>query len=324
MTGGYDDSIERLQNFLGVLKTTLQGMTEKETELQTFSGEVKELDGTADQTLQHAIATLAEQERELEASQTETEQKLSALAQAAHEMAQREAAVDAEVEKDMNESAATMAGDIADLQQDYEELTHEGFEALQGVLSTVERDLDGAQASLAQDFNTLDGAVQQLETEVETETTETAAAVEGEATALDQHVQTFSTAAAEAVQVWAQELPDAIGQACSDAATPVEQTYTTFAQTADTEGEELLKAIETESKEAETQIDQDREKVATEERQAEDARHDELEEELRETESVADQGASDIAGMSDSLFPDLGFAEGIAGQVDELLKAMGQ
>jgi DNA repair exonuclease SbcCD ATPase subunit len=323
MSGGYDDSIDRLQSFIGTLRTTIQGLTEKETRLETLSGGLKELDATADQTLQHAIATLDEQEHELEASQAETAKALHGLAEAGHQLAQRAAAVDAEVESDMNQAAAALAGEITDLQQDYEELAVEGFEALQGVLAEVERDLDGAQAGLAHAFDTVDAALQQLETEAETEMAEAASAVEGEANGLDQHTQAFATAAAEAVQVWSQELPDAIDQACADAATPVEQSCTTFAQTAEAEGEELLKAVEAQSGEAETAIDQDRQQVETEEGQAEDARQDELEEALHQTQSVAEKGAGDIGSMSDSLFPDLGFAESVADTVEELLKAMG-
>src|SRR5262245_24543983 len=101
---GYDDSIDRLQAFIVTLRTTIQGVTEKETELETLGGTLKDLDATADQALQHAIDTLDEQERELEASQAETAKALHALAEAGHQLAQRAAAVDAEIESDLNQA----------------------------------------------------------------------------------------------------------------------------------------------------------------------------------------------------------------------------
>lgn len=321
--GQLDDSIERLQHFVGVLRTALQEMSQREAELETLSGEVQELDQSADQTLAEVVSGLAEQERELEASHDQTEAQLQATAQAAEAVATRVAAVDAAIEKDEEAFTAQLNQDLAALQADYAELGHEGFEALQGVLTTIEGSVDGAQQSLAADFTTLDTAVQEQQARVDTGFHDGVAGLDAEGAALRQHVQEFNTGAEAAAQVWSQELTGTIEQACTRVTGPAEQGCQGFGEAGQAKGDELIKAIDTESQEAMDAVEQDGKLLVEEAQGTEDVLHDDLEGEVQDTLKVAEQGATDISSMSESLFPDLGFAEGVAQQVDELLKAMG-
>lgn len=320
--GGYSPGIDNLQAFVARLRTTLQGVGDHQAELETLSGSLQELDGTADNVLEKVIDTLDAQKAEIEQSQKETEGHIQAMTHTAEEVAGRLAEIDQTIEKDEEAFTAEVAEEKADLEKDYAELTHDGFEALHDVLSTIEGNLEGATQTLTQEFATLDAAIAAMDSEVDTAGSEGVAAIDAAGEALRQAEQDFAAAATAATEVWATELPADVEQECKDEVGPIEQAYEAFHGVAEQKGDELLKAVETESELLMEDVDQLSQSLDDEAQATEGALENDLENELHETAKTAEAGAGDISSMSESMFPDLEFALKVADHVGSLLKAM--
>lgn len=322
--GSYDDVYDKLQTFVGAVRATTGQLDEHQAQLHTLDGALQQMDGTAEQVLGQVIAGLEQHKHELEAAQHETEGQLQSLAHALEAVAERVATVDHQLETDEQACLSELAHEQAALEQEYQQLAHDGFEALHGVLSTIEGDLEGAQQSVDSEFAALESALQEMQGELEQAASAASGAIEAEAAALGHSEAEFAATAAAAVQEWSTALPAQIEQGCSAAVKPAEEVYDGLESATAEKGDALLKTVESTVRGTITELEEDAHALQQQARETEGMLADHLEQEMQQTRELADTGSGEVTSMCDSLFGDLDYALKIADRVAELFKEVAE
>jgi hypothetical protein len=244
MSGNPEEGIQNLQEFCGLAAQANAQLQTDAANLDSFEKHLRELEGA----MQEQWGGFSDQLREIDTTADtagqQAEDTVTALATAAHDIADAKLVAG---EEDLGDTETTLTDGLAqgrdDLQEGFDGLAQEGFEATQSTLDGVLSDLDADRSESDQAFDEADGALQEKEPELDAaraeadqDFAEAEAAADAEGTALEQ-------AGEEGQSAWSESIAGELESGCQQVIDPLEAVYESFGEAARSDGDALMEAV---------------------------------------------------------------------------------
>lgn len=164
-SGGYDDSVENLQRFIGVLTSTIEEVHEHASTLEDQADGIEDLDSDTQGAIEDLSSALSDFEDDLTGSEHDALEQIQSLRQEARSGAdQRMARAQSEIEREQGEFDSVLEDGSARIEEAHSGLADDGFGGLETTMGQVESALAEDQQQAEAAFDELDGAVAEFET----------------------------------------------------------------------------------------------------------------------------------------------------------------
>jgi uncharacterized phage infection (PIP) family protein YhgE len=155
-----DDGVVKLEAFIGVLRTTIDQVSETNNTLESHADDLDEMEGTTQSGFEDLNDALEEFEEELGNSRQEAVDEIGELAALAREAAgQRLGESEGEVESGESSFESAMTEGRAEMDRAHQGLGTQGFDALASTIDTVESAVDASRQEATQAFDELGSGV---------------------------------------------------------------------------------------------------------------------------------------------------------------------
>jgi vacuolar-type H+-ATPase subunit H len=160
MAGQLDEGVVKLEQFIGVLRTTVDRVGETTDALESQAGDLDDLESTVESGFEDLNDALEEFEDDLDSARQDAVDELGELTTLAREAGdQRLAEAESEVESAESSFADAMTEGRAELDQAHSALGSQGFHALVSTIDGVESALDASRGEGDQAFEGLDAGL---------------------------------------------------------------------------------------------------------------------------------------------------------------------
>jgi len=157
MAGQLDEGVVKLEQFIGVLRTTIDQVAETTDTLESQASDLDDLEGTTESGFEDLSDALEEFEDDLGSARQDAVDDVGELTTLAREAGdQRLAEAESEVEGAVSSFDSTIRDGRAELDQAHSGLGAQGFDALASTIDGVESALDASRDEGDQEFEALD------------------------------------------------------------------------------------------------------------------------------------------------------------------------
>ena len=316
-----DDSTANLERFIGQLTMATGALEQVSEHLVEATDQLTDLQDQSVDECGGLNESLEEMETQLETSGSELRDALEEVAQAGADAQEVLAESQAQLERAAGdfEEKAEAAG--ADLDEEHARLTEQGFEALGRTVGECEQELEAAGRESEGSFEAVQAGLENSTSEAQTSWDAAEAALEQGASELAGHESSLQVEADECAQGFNAAAED-IANACSSLEGGLGTTYDGCAGEVDSQGQELLQALQELAQETVTFVETGgRERLDEPARMVETEALGPLSEEYTALEGALDSAvalADNLAPLTDELVK----CRAIVGEIAALLNAM--
>jgi uncharacterized phage infection (PIP) family protein YhgE len=319
----FDAGVENLERFIAAISRATAEVQQSAEVLQQHADALEEMAHTVEETV-GGLATDVENLRdEVEDGYDEAKDDVEGLGRSAHDAAEgRLSSAEESLERGGAAFGERISGERADWDKDSQELSDQGFRALDSELETLKQETQASQQETEAAFEALEGALQTLQGEADTLRSETASRMEAFQHSLeDATVAEIHNEASEAMNGFS-SLKDELEAECSSIAQEEQQFYSTWLDEQKQRGHEVQDSFKTLVEETTDELGSlGREGLEGPVDEAVRASLDPLLGELDEVESQVSSEEPTITELG-PLVEDLDTAKHVVGDIDQVLQSM--
>jgi uncharacterized phage infection (PIP) family protein YhgE len=163
MAGQLDEGVVKLEQFIGVLRTTIDQVSETTGTLESQADDLGDLEGTTESGFEDLGDALEDLEEGLDNARQDAVDEVGELTSLAQEATgQRLGEAEGEVESTESSFEGTMSEGRAETDRAHSSLNAQGFDALATTIEGVESALDASRHEASQGFDDLDSGVKEF------------------------------------------------------------------------------------------------------------------------------------------------------------------
>lgn len=319
-----DDSVTNLQNFNALLAKTCPQLGEQNSTLESEGNELEQLTSDAEGKIGGFNDDLEEALQELQEAGSDAEAAVDGVTDAATEITQsRLARAEDDLEEAQGDFEENRDRGESQIEEGFSRLTEAGFQAYGTTVDEVEGELQRVRDSSQENFDTLDGALEEFQGRVDGTRSETNAAMEEAQGDIESDGGELEGDFKDVTSQWDASIDGVLKSGCEEAGTTLEQEYADWEEAAGSVADALAQAISDAVSGAAEFLGQD----------TYQAQEDALRETMNGpgeallTEAGTSVGSLEtgqaVTGVLDPLVGELEIVLRVVDQIDELLKAMG-